>query len=163
MAETIPAEAAPGAAAKESKGKHKAPKMELSGAQKAAAVIVALGAEKASLLYKYMEPDDVEQITLEVARLGYLDSEVTEDVLTEFYQMCMTNKAVTEGGLEYARTVLEKAYGEQAAEDLLKVKGIGAAKLEGFRAEITFTEKSTSETRSSGSCSASAERPCPMK
>ena len=75
--------------------------------------------KKASLLYKYMEPDDVEQITLEVARLGYLDSEVTEDVLTEFYQMCMTNKAVTEGGLEYARTVLEKAYGEQAAEDLL--------------------------------------------
>ena len=119
MAETIPAEAAPGAAAKESKGKHKAPKMELSGAQKAAAVIVALGAEKASLLYKYMEPDDVEQITLEVARLGYLDSKATEDVLTEFYQMCMTNKAVTEGGLEYARTVLEKAYGEQAAEDLL--------------------------------------------
>ena len=97
MAETIPAEAAPGAAAKESKGKHKAPKMELSGAQKAAAVIVALGAEKASLLYKYMEPDDVEQITLEVARLGYLDSKATEDVLTEFYQMCMTNKAVTEG------------------------------------------------------------------
>ena len=119
MAETIPAEAAPGAAAKESKGKHKAPKMEVSGAQKAAAVIVALGAEKASLLYKYMEPDDVEQITLEVARLGYLDSKATEDVLTEFYQMCMTNKAVTEGGLEYARTVLEKAYGEQAAEDLL--------------------------------------------
>ena len=119
MAETIPAEAAPGAAAKESKGKHKAPKMELSGAQKAAAVIVALGAEKASLLYKYMEPDDVEQITLEVARLGYLDSKATEDVLTEFYQMCMTNKAVTEGGLEYARAVLEKAFGEQAAINLL--------------------------------------------
>ena len=119
MAEAVSTDAASGAAAKESKGKHKAPKIELSGAQKAAAVIVALGAEKASLLYKYMEPDDVEQITLEVARLGYLDSEVTEDVLTEFYQMCMTNKAVTEGGLEYARTVLEKAYGEQAAEDLL--------------------------------------------
>ena len=118
MAEAVSTDAASGAAAKESKGKHKAPKIELSGAQKAAAVIVALGAEKASLLYKYMEPDDVEQITLEVARLGYLDSEVTEDVLTEFYQMCMTNKAVTEGGLEYARTVLEKAYGEQAAEDL---------------------------------------------
>ena len=119
MAEAVSTDAASGAAAKESKGKHKAPKIESSGAQKAAAVIVALGAEKASLLYKYMEPDDVEQITLEVARLGYLDSEVTEDVLTEFYQMCMTNKAVTEGGLEYARTVLEKAYGEQAAEDLL--------------------------------------------
>ena len=93
--------------------------MELSSSQKAAAVIVALGAEKASLLYKYMEPEDVELLTLEVARMGFLDSEQTEEVLNEFYQICLTNKAVTEGGLEYARTVLEKAYGEQAASDLL--------------------------------------------
>lgn len=92
---------------------------ELAGAQKAAAVIVALGAEKASQIYKFMEPEDVEQLTLEVARLAYLDSEQTEDVLNEFYQMCMTNKAVTEGGLEYALAVLQKAYGEEAADDLL--------------------------------------------
>ncbi len=91
----------------------------LNGAQKAATVIIALGAEKASQLYKYMEPDDVESLTLEVAKLGFLDSEVTEDVLNDFYQLCMSNKAVTEGGLEYARTVLEKAYGAQTAEELL--------------------------------------------
>ncbi len=97
----------------------KKPKVELTGAQKAAAVIVALGAEKASNIYKFMEPEDVEQLTVEVARLAYLDSEQTEEILSEFYQMCLTNKAVTEGGLEYARTVLEKAYGEQAASDLL--------------------------------------------
>ena len=95
------------------------PKAELVGPQKAAAVIVALGAEKASLLYKYMEPEDVEELTLEVAKLGFLDSEATESVLTEFYKLCLTNKAVTEGGLEYARTVLEKAYGAQAADELL--------------------------------------------
>ena len=87
--------------------------------QKAAAVVVALGAEKASLLYKYMDPEDVEQLTLEVARMSFLDSETTEEILNDFYQMCMTNKAVTEGGLEYARAVLEKAYGTQAASDLL--------------------------------------------
>ena len=51
----------------------------------------------------------MEQITLEVAKLGYLDSGTTEDVLNEYYQMCLTNKAVTEGGLEYARAVLERA------------------------------------------------------
>ncbi len=91
----------------------------LTNAQKAATVIVALGAEKASNLYKYMEPEDVEQLTVEVARLGFLNASQTEDVLNDFYQGCMTNKAVTEGGLEYARSVLEKAYGEQAAQDLL--------------------------------------------
>ncbi len=91
----------------------------MNGSQKAAAVIVALGVDKASALYQYMEPEDVELLTLEVAKLGFLDSDATEDVLTEFYQMCMTNKAVTEGGLEYARTVLEKAFGEQSASSLL--------------------------------------------
>ena len=93
--------------------------VELTYPQKAAAVIVSLGAEKASLLYQYMEPEEVETLTLEVARLGMLDAETTEAVLEEFYQSCMTNKAVTEGGLEYARAVLEKAFGSQAAINLL--------------------------------------------
>ena len=70
---------------------------QLTGAQKAAAVIVALGVEKASLLYQHMEPEEIEMVTIEVAKLGFLDADVTEEVLTEFYQMCMTNKAVTEG------------------------------------------------------------------
>ena len=100
--------------------KNAKPKVELSSAQKAAAVIIALGAEKASMLYKFMEDEEIEQLTLEVARLGVLSTEQTEDVLNEFYQLCMTNKAVTEGGLEYARTVLEKAFGSQAAASLLE-------------------------------------------
>lgn len=93
--------------------------VDMTNAQRAAAVIIALGAEKASQLYKFMEPEDVEHLTLEVAKLGFLDSQQTEEILSEFLQMCTTNKAVTEGGLEYARAVLEKAYGAQAAEDLL--------------------------------------------
>ena len=71
MAEAAAAATAapPKPAAKE----NRKPKVELSSSQKAAAVIVALGAEKASLLYKYMEPEDVELLTLEVARMGFLD------------------------------------------------------------------------------------------
>lgn len=92
---------------------------EFTGAQKAAAVIISLGAEKASQIYKYMDPKDVEQLTIEVAKMSFLDAQQTEEVLNEFYQMCLTNKAVTEGGIEYARSVLEKAYGSQAANDLL--------------------------------------------
>ena len=96
------------------------PAVKLTRQQKAAAVIVSLGTEKASQLYQYMDPEDVEQLTLEVARLGYVDAATTEDVLNEYYQTCMTNKAVTEGGLEYARAVLEEAFGKQAAENLLE-------------------------------------------
>ena len=94
--------------------------LELTSQQKAAAVIVSLGADKASGLYQFMEPEEIEMLTLEVARLGMLNSEQTEAVLTEFYQNCMTSKAVTEGGLEYARSVLEKAFGNQTAQALLE-------------------------------------------
>ena len=83
----------------------KKPLPELTGPQKAAAVIIALGAEKASNLYKYMDPEDVEQLTLEVARLGYLNAEQTEDVLTEFTQMCMTNKAVTVCAFRFGKSL----------------------------------------------------------
>ncbi len=103
----------------EAGAKSAVPVIELNSQQKAAAVIVALGADKASHVYKFMEADDVEQLTIEVAKLGFLGAEQTEAVLNEFYQMCLSNKAVTEGGLEYARAVLEKAYGPQTAEELL--------------------------------------------
>lgn len=92
---------------------------ELTPAQKAATVIVAIGTEKASKIYQYMNSDELEQLTIEVAKLGYVDPESTQQVLEDFYQMCLTNKAITEGGMEYARSVLQKAFGDQAAEQLL--------------------------------------------
>ena len=92
---------------------------ELTPQQRAATVIVALGTDKASRIYQYMGPDELEKLTLEVAKLGHVPTERTEQVLEEFYQMCLTNKAVTEGGMEYARSVLQKAFGDQAADQLL--------------------------------------------
>ena len=64
----------------------------LTRQQKAAAVIVSLGTDKASQLYQYMDPEDVEQITLEVAKLGYLDSSATEDVLTEYWKRRLASR-----------------------------------------------------------------------
>lgn len=93
---------------------------KLSSEQKAAAVIVALGADKAAKVYKYLSEEDVEKLTLEVAKLGHLESEQTEEVLDDFYKTCLTQKVVTDGGMEYARAVLEKTYGETTANELLK-------------------------------------------
>ena len=108
--------ASPADAAGKQKAKNEIP---LTGAQRAATVIISLGVERASALYKYMEAEDVEQLSLEVAKMGFLGSEQTEQILYEFYQLCRTNRAVTEGGLEYARAVLEKAYGAERADELL--------------------------------------------
>ena len=95
------------------------PKQSLTPAQKAATLVIALGAEKASKLYKYLTSEDVEKLTVEVAKLGHVEAEQTEEVLDDFYKTCLTQKVVTDGGMEYARTVLEKAYGEATANELL--------------------------------------------
>lgn len=93
---------------------------ELAPNRKAAAVIAALGADKASKIYKYLSEEEVEKLTLEVAKLGHLEASQTEKVLDDFYKSCLTQKVVTDGGMEYARAVLERTYGEQVANDLLK-------------------------------------------
>jgi flagellar motor switch protein FliG len=93
---------------------------KVNGQQKAAAVIVALGADNASKIYKYLKEDEVEQLTFEIARLAQMPAQEEENVLDNFYQICLTQKVVTEGGVEYARNVLEKAYGTQMATSLLE-------------------------------------------
>lgn len=93
---------------------------KLSPEQKAAAVIVSLGADKASKIYKHLSESDIEKLTIEVAKLGHITPEQIEDVLDEFYKTCLTQKVVTDGGMEYARAVLEKAFGESAAQTLLE-------------------------------------------
>lgn len=88
--------------------------------QKAAAVVVSMGVDKASKIYKYLNEEDIEKLTIEVAKLGHLEAEQTESVLDDFYKTCLTQKVVTDGGMEYARTVLEKAFGESTANNLLE-------------------------------------------
>nr|WP_319488413.1 flagellar motor switch protein FliG [uncultured Caproiciproducens sp.] len=92
----------------------------MNGQQKAAAVIISLGAENASKIYKYLKEDEVEQLTYEIARMSHMTSEQVEEILENFYQVCMTQKVITEGGMEYARNVLEKTYGAQMAASLLE-------------------------------------------
>ena len=93
---------------------------KLTQEQKAAAVIVSLGVDKASKLYKHLGQEDLERLTVEIARLGHIEAETTETVLDEFYKECLTQKVVTDGGIVYARTVLEKAFGEETANTLLQ-------------------------------------------
>lgn len=93
--------------------------IELTPGQKAATVIISLGAEKASQIYKYLSEDELEQLTVEVARMKNVKPEQTEQALDDFYKLCLTQKVITDGGLEYARSVLEKAFGLSTANVLL--------------------------------------------
>ena len=91
-----------------------------NGPQKAALVVVSLGADRASQLYKYLSEQDIEDITYEVAKMGKTTNNQIENALDEFYKLCLTHKMMTDGGLQYAREVLEKAFGETTARSLLE-------------------------------------------
>lgn len=93
---------------------------KLTGPQKSAAILIALGVENASSIYRYLKEEDVEQITYEIAQLPHIEADELDNILDDFYQICLTQKVITDGGVEYARNVLEKTYGAQAATSLLE-------------------------------------------
>ena len=81
----------------------------LSDPQKAAAIMVSLGADSASKVYKNLRESEIEQLTFEVARLDHLSAETIEQVMNDFYGLCLAQQVMTEGGLEYAREFIRKA------------------------------------------------------
>lgn len=93
---------------------------KLTGKQKAAAIIISLGADDASKIYKYLKEEEIEQLTFEISRLQHLNPQIMENTLKDFYDLCLTQKVITEGGFEYAKNVLEKAFGAQTASSLLE-------------------------------------------
>lgn len=94
---------------------HSASRQKMSSAGKAAAVIVALGSDAASGIYKHLREEDIETLSLEVAKLDRLPPETLQDIMEDFYGLCITQKVISEGGAIYARDVLEKAFGPQLA------------------------------------------------
>lgn len=97
-----------------------AKQQKMSPSSKAAAVIVALGAEHASEVYKYLREDEIERLTLEVAKLDRLSPEGMQEIIDDFYGLCVTQKVISEGGVLYARDILEKAFGSQLATNYME-------------------------------------------
>lgn len=94
-------------------------KKAISPTTKAAAVIVALGSAQASEVYKHLTEDEIERLTVEVARLSRLTPEEMQEIVDDFYGLCTTQKVISEGGIIYARNVLEKAFGSQRANSYM--------------------------------------------
>lgn len=92
----------------------------LTSTKKAAAIIVALGAERASEVYKYLSEEEVEQLSLEIAKLDRLSPEEMQATVEDFYGLCITQKVINEGGVLYAKDVLEKAFGQQQATSFME-------------------------------------------
>ena len=86
---------------------------------KAAAIIVAMGSAQAAEVYKHLAEDEVERLTIEVARLSKMSPDEMQEIIDDFYGLCTTQKVIQEGGVVYAKNVLEKAFGSQQATNYL--------------------------------------------
>ncbi len=104
---------------------------DLTGRQKAAILMVTLGPEASSAIMQQLSPEDMEDLTLEIASLGTVSPETKADIIDEFHQLVLAREYVSFGGIEYARTVLEQAVGEEKASQIL-------ARLESNLQEIPF-------------------------
>ncbi|MBN1500873.1 MAG: flagellar motor switch protein FliG [Spirochaetes bacterium] len=94
-------------------------KSSLAGRTKAAIFLVTLGSEVSSEIFKHLREDEIEQLTFEIARLDKVTPEDKDKVLMEFQELMMAQEFISNGGIDYAREVLERALGTQKAIDIV--------------------------------------------
>lgn len=87
--------------------------------RKAATVILSLGVEQAARVFKYLKPEEIEQITMQIATLENLSPMSVDATMEEFYNLCIAQKYITEGGIEYAKAILEKTMGAPGAAGII--------------------------------------------
>ncbi|MBE5969612.1 MAG: flagellar motor switch protein FliG [Lachnospiraceae bacterium] len=92
---------------------------EILGIQKAAILLIALGPEKSASIFRHLKEDEIEQLTLEIANTRSVSPEVKESVLKEFYEVCLAQQYIAEGGIGYAKDLLQKALGEEKAQNVM--------------------------------------------
>ena len=92
----------------------------LTGRQKAAILMVTLGPELSANIYKHLREEEIEELTLEIANIRRVEPELKDFVLTEFKEISLAQEYISLGGIEYARELLEKAFGTVKAEEIIR-------------------------------------------
>ena len=92
---------------------------DYSGLQKAAILLITLGPEKASAIFQHLKEDEIESLTLEIANTRSVSPQDKESVLDEYYQVCLAQQYIAEGGIGYAKELLEKALGSEKAQGVI--------------------------------------------
>ncbi len=103
--------------------------MELTGTQRAAALLITLGTESAAHILKHFTDDEIEMLTYEILQMGTVPAKVKEYVVQQTYNMSFVTEGIASGGTEYARDMLARAMGNQKAQEFLdrvKVRAQGA-------------------------------------
>ncbi len=91
----------------------------VSGLQKAAILLIALGPERSANVFKHLKEEEIEELTLEIANTRNITPKLKDEVVSEFYQVCLAQQYIAEGGINYAKELLEKSFGADRAMDVI--------------------------------------------
>ena len=91
----------------------------IRGVQRAAILLISLGPERSAGIFKHLKEEEIEELTLEIANTRSVTPQVKEQVINEFYEVCLAQQYIAEGGINYAKDLLEKALGSEKAMDVI--------------------------------------------
>ncbi|MGJ9381407.1 flagellar motor switch protein FliG [Salipaludibacillus sp. CF4.18] len=94
-------------------------KKELSGKEKAAILLISLGPDVSAQVYKHLSEEEIEKLTLEIAGVRRVEQDMKDDVIEQFHHLAIAQDYITQGGIGYARDVLEKALGSAEAMEII--------------------------------------------
>jgi flagellar motor switch protein FliG len=93
---------------------------KISGKEKAAVLLVSLGPELSASVFKHLREEEIEDLTLAIAGLKRIQPELRDEVMEEFRDLITAREFIEQGGIDYARQLLEKALGAERAEEIIK-------------------------------------------
>ena len=91
----------------------------INGVQKAAILLIVLGPERSAGIFKHLKEEEIEELTLEIANTRSVTPQIKEEVLNEFYEVCLAQQYIAEGGIGYAKELLENALGAEKAVEVI--------------------------------------------
>jgi flagellar motor switch protein FliG len=92
---------------------------ELSGKEKAAILLISLGPDVSSDVFKHLDDEEVEKLTLEIANQNKIDPEIKRKIQEEFLQLQKANDYINSGGINYAKKILEKSFGKEKTRSII--------------------------------------------
>ncbi|MGP3777318.1 flagellar motor switch protein FliG [Halanaerobium saccharolyticum] len=92
---------------------------ELTGKEKAAILLISLGPDVSSDIFKHLDDEEVEKLTLEIANQNKIDPETKKKIQEEFLQLQKANDYINSGGINYAKKILEKSFGKDKTRNII--------------------------------------------
>ncbi len=91
----------------------------LTGKQKAAILLISLGPDVSAQVYKHLTEEEIEKMSLAISSVRRVNGDQKEEVLDQFHQLALAQDYISQGGISFAKTILEKAFGKQEASDII--------------------------------------------